>query len=177
MKINYNRGLINQIEELTEQNERLVTENKRLRAENRDIRAKLSYVESTLEARINAAVEVALRKATEPLLLELASKNDTITKMGNEINRLKAQVNKDSNNSSKPPGQDGFKKKLNSREESTKKSGGQPGHAGKYMRLPENLDELIEKGQARLETIDHTNGSKTYVSRHTLDIDVTLGFS
>ena len=42
------------------------------------------------------------------------------------------------------------------------------------MELPENPDELIEKGQARFETTDHTDGSESYVSRHTLDIDVTL---
>ena len=151
MKINYNRGLINQIEDLTEQNERLATENKRLRAENREIRVKLSYVESILEARISAAVEKALRKATEPLLLELASKNELITKMEDEINRLKAQINKDSGNSSKPPGQDGFKKIVNSREKSTRKNGGQPGHPGRYMELPKNLDELIEKGKHDLK--------------------------
>ena len=104
MKINYNRGLINQIEDLTGRNECLETENKRLRAENREIRVKLSYVESILEARINAAVEKALRKATEPLLSELASKNELIAKMEDEINRLKVLINKGSGNSSKPPG-------------------------------------------------------------------------
>jgi hypothetical protein len=42
------------------------------------------------------------------------------------------------------------------------------------MQLPENLDELVEKGLARLETVDHTDGSEYYVTRHTIDIDVMI---
>ena len=174
MGTNYARGIIKQVEELTEQNERLKEENKRLRAENRELKVRLHNLESTLEARIEAAVASAVQKATAPLLLELAKKEEKIVKLESEVKRLKAQINKDSNNSSKPPSQDGLKKIPNSREKSSRKSGGQPGHRGSYMQLPENLDDLVEKGLARLEIIDHTDGSENYIIRHTVDIDFVI---
>jgi len=174
MGTNYERGIIKQIEELTEENERLKEENKRLRAENRELKARLSNIEETLEARIERAIESAVRKATAPLLSKLKAKEKKIMKLEAEIARLKAQIDKNSSNSSKPPSQDGFKKIQNSREKSGRKSGGQPGHRGSYMELPKNLDELVEKGLARLEMVDHTGGSESYVIRHTIDIDVTV---
>ena len=174
MKINYNKGLIRHIEELTEQNERLTAENMELRSANRGLRAQISQFEETLENRINVAVEKAVRKATEPLIAELAEKTTLIAKMDDEIDRLKAQLNRDSGNSSKPPSQDGFKKIPNSRERSTRKSGGQKGHPGSNLQLPKNLDELEEKGLIRREMIDHTDGSETYESRYTMDIDIKV---
>ena len=151
MKINYNKDLIRHIEELTEQNEHLSKENKELRAENRKLRVQISRLEETLEKQISVAVEKAVREATKPLVAEIAEKNALIAKMDDEIDRLKAQINKDSGNSSKPPSQDGFKKVPNSREKSTRKSGGQKGHPGHSLMLPKNLDELEEKGLVRRE--------------------------
>jgi transposase len=53
------------------------------------------------------------------------------------------QVNKNSNNSSKPPSSDGFKKKTKSlRTKSDKKSGGQKGHEGFTLYLSDNSDEI-----------------------------------
>jgi len=174
MGTNYGRGIIKQVEELTEQNERLKEENKRLRAENRELKVRLHNIESTLETRIEAAVASAVKKATAPLLLELAQKEEKIVKLEAEIVRLKSQIDKNSSNSSKPPSQDGFKKIVNSRVKSKRRSGGQPGHRGSFLELPENLDELIEKGLARREIVDHTDGSESYVTRHTIDINFTL---
>ncbi|MDR1236269.1 MAG: DUF6444 domain-containing protein, partial [Holosporaceae bacterium] len=57
--------------------------------------------------------------------------------------RLRAMLNKNSGNSSKPPSTDGFRKIQNSREKSVKKSGGQIGHKGHSLKLPKNLDELV----------------------------------
>ena len=174
MGTNYGRGIIKQVEELTVKNERLTEENRGLRAENRELRARLSHMEMTMEARIEAAVESAVKKATTPISLKLAAKEEKIEKLEAEIARLKAQIDKNSGNSSKPPSQDGFKKIPNSREKSGRKSGGQPGHRGSYMELPKNLDELVEKGLARLEIVDHTDGSQPYITRHTIDINVTV---
>ena len=148
MGTNYGRGIIKQVEELTLKNELLVEENARLRAENKELRDQIAAIEAVMEA--------------------------SIAKLTGEIERLKAQINKDSGNSSKPPSQDGFKKIPNSREKSMRESGGQLGHRGSYMELPKNLDELIEKGLARLETIDHTGGAENYSARYTIDINVML---
>jgi len=120
----------------------------------------------TMQARINAAVAAAVSEATAPLLAELE-------KAHVEIARLKAIVNKDSTNSSKPPSQNGFKKHVNnSREKSGKTIGGQHGHPGHRLALPENMDELVEKGIVTKLVIDHTGGATEYVSRFVIDVEV-----
>jgi len=129
MGTNYGRGIIKQVEELTLENERLICENKQLRVENKELCAQLKEMETTTAAAIG--------------------------KLVTEIERLKAQINKNSGNSSKPPSQDGFKNVPNSREASGRKSGGQLGHPGKRLEIPKNLDELVDKGLARREVHDH----------------------
>ncbi len=61
------------------------------------------------------------------------------------VTELEAKLNKNSNNSSKPPSSDGLKKKpRNSRKKSGKPTGGQPGHEGKTLEKIENPDEVID---------------------------------
>ena len=127
--------------------------------EAKDLRAE------TMQARIDAAVRAAVHGATEPLLADLA-----IAHL--EIGRLKAIVNKDSGNSSKPPSANGFKGIANSREKSGRNRGGQNGHPGHRLGLPENLDELVEAGIVQRRVVDHTNGSGAYVSRYVVDVEV-----
>jgi len=119
----------------------------------------------TMQERIDAAVAKAVAQATAPLVEEL-------TKAHVEIGRLKAIINKDSGNSSKPPSQNGFKKILNSREKSDRPKGGQPGHPGHRLSLPENINELVKKGVVKSILIDHTNGSDEYISRHVIDVEI-----
>jgi hypothetical protein len=89
-----------------------------------------------------------------------------------EIQRLKAQINKDSSNSSKPPSSNGFKKVPNNREGSERKTGGQPGHKGHALTIPKNLEELVKNGKAQHEIIDETGGAKRFVSDWTIDLKV-----
>jgi len=143
-----NNDIFRHLEGLIEENERLHEENKNLRGENRVLRAenkrlheRIETLEATMEERIAKAVEEAVAKATAPLMEMIAEKDK-------EILRLKAQIDKDSSNSSKPPGSNGFKKIPNNREKSGKKQGGQPGHKGHRLTIPENLDELVAEGKA-----------------------------
>ena len=54
--------------------------------------------------------------------------------MKTELKRLKTQNKKDSSNSNKPSGTNGFKKVItNRREKSNKKQGGQKGHIGSSL--------------------------------------------
>ena len=117
--------------------------------------------EETMRARIEAAVS----EATVPLLDELAKANL-------EILRLKSIINKDSGNSSKPSSQNGFKRIPNSREKSGKPRGGQIGHHGHRLGLPENLDELVADGIVQMQLKDHTGGSAEYISRYVIDVEV-----
>jgi hypothetical protein len=115
----------------------------------------------TVQERIASAVA----EATVPLL-------DELSKAHTEIARLKAIINKDSSNSSKPPRSNGFKQVQNSREKSGRTRGGQKGHPGHRLGLPENMDELAANGIIRKKLVDHTGGSAKYVSRYVIDVEV-----
>ena len=101
----------------------------------------------------------------EGLKKSLDASNETIQK-------LMSIMGKNSSNSSKPPGSNGLKKIPNNRDKSQRPLGAPKGHPGHRLKLPENLDELVENGYAERKIIDHTGGSEEYVSRWTLDIEV-----
>jgi transposase len=171
------KDIIRQIEDLTLENERLKEENKELRAENRELRAenarlrnRLEVLESSIDERISRAVEAAVKKATEPLLAIIAEKDK-------EILRLKAQLNKDSSNSSKPSGSNGFKKIPNNREKSGRKQGGQYGHKGKRLNIPENLDELAASGIAEHVIVSDVADGEAYVSDWTVDLKIVTVYT
>ena len=161
----------------------------------KDLRIKLENVKIKAEIK-----EAALQEEIDALNLALSGKDITIAMLQREIasltmddknhrkekeeikqsleksreenHRLMSIINKNSSNSSKPPRTDGFRKIVNLREKSQRPSGGQLGHQGHCLKLPENLDELVQKGIAEVEVVDHTNGSNEFVSRWTLDIRV-----
>lgn len=60
------------------------------------------------------------------------------------IRILEGQISKNSQNSSKPPSSDGFKRKIyNNRERSSAPVGGQKGHKGENLNLVSNPDKVI----------------------------------
>jgi transposase len=74
--------------------------------------------------------------------------NETVSMvsvLNQRIAELEARLNKDSNNSSKPPSSDGYgKAPKNSRQKSGRSTGGQPGHEGRTLEKVQNPDEVIE---------------------------------
>ncbi|MDR2728529.1 MAG: transposase [Chitinispirillales bacterium] len=94
-----------------------------------------------------------------------------------EISRLKAQINKDSSNSSKPPSADGFKTILNSREKSDRKVGGQKGHKGTTLTVPKNLDVLVREGKAQKKVVDLTDGAEKYISQWKIDLKTVVVYT
>lgn len=71
---------------------------------------------------------------------------DLILQLVDRIEKLEAQVKKNSNNSSKPPSSDGLKRKKKTksqRKKSGKSSGGQKGHEGKNLEMTASPDEII----------------------------------
>jgi len=167
------------IEELTKQTERQQAENKeqraenqKLRVENRSLQRRVKKLESTYEERIAETVAQAVERATKPLYERIAKLEESSSRKDTEIIRLKAQINKNSLNSSKPPSSNGFKKVPNNREESGRKTGGQPGHKGHTVTIPEDLEELVKNGKAQHKIIDETGGAKKFVADWTIDLKV-----
>lgn len=173
MAANYSKDIIKQLEEQTTRAEKMEKENKKLRIEVKDLKKQLSEFDEKMNRRINEAIE----KAITPFKEEIASKNNDLSKANKEISRLKAIINKDSGNSSKPPSTNGLKNVPNSREKTGNRPGGKKGHKGHRLIKPKNLDELVEKGLAEVRVVDHTNGDNDYVSRWVADIEVKTIFT
>ena len=178
--MDYNRSLIKQIEDLTLENEALKLENSKLRAENSELRvdnrllhAKIASLEDSIDAKIALAVE----RMVTPLRVKISELEAEIARKDVEILRLKAIIDKDSSNSSKPSSSDGFKKIPNNREKSNKKQGGQEGHKGTSLKIPENLDTLVKEGKAAKKLLDYTNGAKEYISKWVIDVEVTTVYT
>ena len=75
---------------------------------------------------------------------EILSLQQELNNLNTRISELEARMNKNSNNSSKPPSSDGYKKPQNSRQKTGKHTGGQWGHEGKTLEKVQNPDEVIE---------------------------------
>lgn len=128
-----------------------------------------------------------LLKETNKLVLNLnatiKSLNETIEKQNKiieeqaqEILRLKSKNNKDSSNSSKPSGTNGYKKVItNRREKSTNKKGAQVGH--EPHSLSNKLEQFINSGNVEEEIIEinknENNKNKRYIEKIVIDIKVT----
>ncbi|MGL5513799.1 MAG: IS66 family transposase, partial [Sporomusa sp.] len=151
------------------ENEKLKKENRILRgykAEAMSLRAKIDALESSIAERIEEAVAEAVAKATAPLLAK-------IDEQEKEIQRLKSQINKDSSNSSKPPSMNGFRKPANNREQSTRQQGGQVGHKGNRLNIPENLEELKIAGKIEHRIIyEGISEGEAYVSDFEINLKI-----
>jgi transposase len=178
MGTDYSRQLHREYERAMLRIDELERENRELKAENRQLRNRIVELENTMEERIARAVDIAVAKAVAPLNARIAELEAIVEAKDREILRLKSQLNKNSGNSSKPPSSDGLKKIIpNSREPSVRRQGGQPGHKGHGITLPENLDELVAQGRAKKSMVDHTNGAKRYKSVWTVDVEVVTTYT
>lgn len=86
----------------------------------------------------------ALKGQVSSMELDITNMRATNEQMSIRIAELEARLNKNSNNSSKPPSSDGYKKSQNSRQKTGRRTGGQPGHEGKTLEKVKNPDEVRE---------------------------------
>jgi regulator of replication initiation timing len=148
MGTNYGRGLFNQLQETIEQVEKL-------KAEIREIKS-ANEIEN---ARQKAEIE-SLRKENSALRAE--------------NQKLKAIINKDSSNSSKPPSSDGFKKIHNSREKTGRKPGGQKGHIGKIPILLENPTNIINHKREKCGCGGTVIYGDDYQAKQEIDLEIKV---
>jgi seryl-tRNA synthetase len=149
MSADYSRQLSKEYERALMKLDDLERESRDLKQKNRQLRNRFVELENTLEERIKKAVDIAVAEAAVPLNARIAELEAMVEAKDKEILRLKGQLGKNSGNSSKPPSSDGMRRIPNSREPSVRRQGGQKGHRGYGIKLPENLDELVEQGHAK----------------------------
>jgi len=83
--------------------------------------------------------------AVVALIEMLIQRLNKLDKLEEEVASLKAQVSKNSHNSSKPPSSDMFRPAPKSlREPSNRPSGGQPGHRGHHLQRVKNPDQIVK---------------------------------
>jgi len=112
-------------------------------------------------------------KTINELKNTIAEKDEKIVNLENEVDRLKKQINNDSNNSSKPPSSDIKPNTPNNREKSGKKPGGQFGHTAQF--LDKNVvEEKIKNKEYEHEIIPIGEPSEKYISKYVLDIKVAV---
>jgi transposase len=132
--------------------EKLVKELQAQRMENQELRNELQ----------------AQRAENQTLRNDLAKALESLEQANARIKQLEGQVAKDSHNSSKPPSSNGFKepvrKTMSLREKSGKKSGGQPGHAGKTLMMVEQPDQSVPLTPLQCQSC-HQDLSQAQVSR------------
>jgi len=82
-------------------------------------------------------------KQLERALEIIAMQSAVIEQLNARIAELERQLGQNSNNSSKPPSSDGFKKKPKSLRKTGGKTGGQPGHKGHKLKMTDTPDEIV----------------------------------
>ncbi len=93
------------------------------------------------------------------LIVYLLERASHVAKLEQRVADLEAQLSKNSRNSSKPPSSDGFIKPDRTqslRDKSGKKSGGQAGHEGHFLKLVENPDQILIHQLIKCAGCNHT---------------------
>lgn len=109
----------------------------------KDMSSRIDLLGGTI-TRLNTEI-IGLNDQVDNLNGAIQKMKESNAKQEVRIAELEAILNKDSNNSSKPPSQDGYRKApKNSRQKSGKTTGGQPGHQGRTLEKVMPLDEIIE---------------------------------
>ena len=116
--------------------------------ENQELKERLAYTESVLNL---------LLETTASQRDSIKQLTATVEKLTQTIDELKEKLGKNSQNSSKPPSSDGFKKPKSKslRKRSGKKPGGQEGHEGANLAVTEEPDRTEHCLPSRCLTCPH----------------------
>lgn len=125
----------------------------------------------------------ALLKQNAILTNQVDELTSTVRELDQTIQELKEQLNKNSQNSSKPPSSDGFKKPAprSLRKPSGKKAGGQRGHRGTHLAVITAPDEIVKHMPSSCEGCPHYQLCKGTAciaeKRHVIDAVVTVSIT
>ena len=106
-------------------------------------------------------VRAAYQQGEEAVIALFDNLIENLAILAAEVQALKDQLAKDSQNSGKPPSSDGLKKRRTRslRKSSGKKSGGQPGHEGRTLKAVANPDHI------RRHRVEHCRHCRTSLER------------
>lgn len=106
----------------------------------------MSKILSTTRAEKAKQLRGMIAKEPEKFVERFLDMEEMILTLDHEVKKLRDQLRKDSNNSSKPPSSDGYEKPApkSMRKRSGKKSGGQNGHEGRTLKQVEHPDHVVE---------------------------------
>jgi len=157
---NYEKNLFKHNQELIDENERL--------------RKKILTIEANTS---NKFLEIIYKQneLMEKLEQKCVALEERVTKLEAENDRLRKQLNNDSNNSSNPPSTDikpNAPNTYNGRTKTGRKSGGQKGHKGNHLSR-ESIEMKIHRGQMQHEIIHHGKRTDYYISKYVVDLKVT----
>ena len=122
----------------------------------------------------------SLTITVDSLTSTIDAQTGLIARLNQTIQELKEQINKNSQNSSKPPSSDGFKKPnpKSLRKPSGKKAGGQVGHQGTTLAVVVDPDDTIKHMPSGCEGCPHYEMCKGTAciaeKRHVIDAVVTV---
>jgi len=159
MGTNYEKGMYKQLQEVISGFEKLTVEVERIKTSHKWEMAALK--ETHRQEREAHRQEIAELKAAHQE--EITRLETRIVTLEAENALLKARMNKDSGNSSKPPSSRGYKNLSNSREKTGRRPGGQPGHKGYAPKLCETPDEVIKLNEGECScggAVEYPNGSE-----------------
>lgn len=98
-----------------------------------------------------------LQHLVKALLNDITSLKIEIAMLKTENSELKARLNQNSSNSSKPPSSDYFNRKPAFSKTSVGKKGGQSGHKGDTLKQIENPDKIVEPRRAHASNVVQIN--------------------
>ena len=160
---NYNNQMFKQLQEVMKKCDGLSQEIKNIKEEHK---------KEIFELEVKHAKEInKLNVKIENLEIEKEKLKEENKILKNDNDRMKSILNKDSSNSSIPPSKDEKqkKKKVNLREKSNKKTGGQKGHKGVTF-TKQDVEELMKKENVKKETIEHGNPRGKYcITKYEID--------
>ena len=160
---NYNNQMFKQLQEVMKKCDGLSQEIKNIKEEHK---------KEIFELEVKHAKEInKLNVKIENLEIEKEKLKEENKILKNDNDRMKSILNKDSSNSSIPPSKDEKqkKKKVNLRQKSNKKTGGQKGHKGVTF-TKQDVEELMKKENVKKETIEHGNPRGKYcITKYEID--------